>query len=166
MEVDDPFASALSQLTVKTSRRDPRSLRLAAVTSALLDVVDSVTPPQIYAKAVTALEGTLNNDITPDTIATQVSLLELLCVTLPYIENKTIVTSTLPLTARVLRAMVATSREAAVLETKDELGGVNSLMRWTCRVVSKVLQSIQSRCCSGEAVHKRNALVSLERSPS
>ena len=162
MEVDDPFASALSQLTVKTSRRDPRSLRLAAVTSALLDVVDSVTPPQIYAKAVTALEGTLNNDITPDTIATQVSLLELLCVTLPYIENKTIVTSTLPLTARVLRAMVATSREAAVLETKDELGGVNSLMRWTCRVVSKVLQSIQSNADAAQVKQFTNeTLLSL-----
>jgi hypothetical protein len=149
---NNDFATVVRQLS--TSRRDPRSVRLAAVTSALLEVVEELSASQMYAKVVTALEGTLMKEegsFTADAIATQVALLEVLTVTLPYMTHqKAIVTSTLPLTARVLRALVTTSREAAVMETKDELGGINALLRWTCRSVSKVLQQLTRHADAGQ----------------
>ncbi|GKY91986.1 hypothetical protein MPSEU_000170200 [Mayamaea pseudoterrestris] len=148
----DDFGDMLKQLTI--SRRDPRSIRLAAVASALMDVSNesnatAVSPNQVFAKTVTALEGTLTNlnastsKNVSDNIATQVALLELLSLTVPCLANGAIVTSTLPLTARVLNALVAFASQAAVLETKDELGGVNALLRWTCRAVAQVLIKIQ-----------------------
>ena len=153
-EGGEDFAALLNQLTI--SRRDPRSVRLAAVTSALIDVSGSVddqaqvSPNQIYAKTVTALEGTLTQDASPkslsDAIATQVALLELLTMTTSHVTSKAFVTTTLPLTARVMRALVAVSDQVATatMETKDELGGVNALLRWTCRAVSQVLQKLQT----------------------
>lgn len=174
---DESFSQVLAEL--KRATRDPRSIRLAAVTSALIEVMQdprpdnaatsssssstSCTAAKLYAKAVTALEGTLqeadtNNEAKKssttslhETIATQIALLELLHRILPFVTPAAIVTATLPLTSRVLRALVASSLAIEegdggdiVMETKDELGGINAVLRSTCRVTSKVLQQIHA----------------------
>jgi hypothetical protein len=140
METESSFEDALTSLG--SNKRDPRSLRLAAVASALLEIAADRAPSNVYAKAVTALEGTLA--ASADTIATQVALLELLQVTIPHVPTA-LLTATLPMTSRVLRAIVTSSQEAStrvILETKDELGGVNSLLRWSCKVVTSILMHL------------------------
>lgn len=126
-------------------RRDPRSIRLAAVTSALLDVVgEDPTASKIYAKAVAALEGTLSSQQDAvNSLATQIAVLELLHVTIPHVTPAVILSATLSLASRVLRAVVSTASASTLnQETKDELGGVNALLRWTCRVATVILQRI------------------------
>ena len=177
-DYEESFSQVLAEL--KRTTRDPRSIRLAAVTSALIEVMQyhhlpandssssSCTASKLYAKAVTALEGTLqeaadtnNDDPTTaaikstsslhETIATQIALLELLHRILPFVTPAAIVTATLPLTSRVLRALVASSHameEAGsdkVMETKDELGGINAVLRSTCRATGQVLQQIHAQ---------------------
>jgi hypothetical protein len=128
-----------------SKRRDPRSIRLAAVTSALLDVVgDGPTASKVYAKAITALEGTITSQQdAADSLSTQSALLELLHLMVPYVAPTAILGATLPMASRVLRAVVSTASASTVSqEIKDELGGVNAVLRWTCRVASVILQRL------------------------
>jgi hypothetical protein len=147
IEDDQSYGDVLTSLQhpIASKRRDPRSIRLAAVISALLDVVgDEVTASKVYAKAVTALEGTLTSHQdsagVADSLATQSAVLELLHVTVPHVTPTAILSATLPLSSRVLRAVVSTAAAStAIQDTKDELGGVNALLRWTCRVATALL---------------------------
>ena len=180
----------LSKLSQKGQRRDPRALRLAAVTSAVVEMArkeepnaeqaETMTNPEkavsasrVYAKAMTALEGTLSVTLTTvdqhendnDTIrkvidswATQVALLELLTETLPHVQPVGILQATLPLFSRVLRAVVATTQDVGsstsctsktntsdgklLLETRDELGGSNAVLRGSCRAVACFVQRL------------------------
>ncbi|KAL7557491.1 hypothetical protein ACA910_019338 [Epithemia clementina (nom. ined.)] len=172
MDNGDSFQEVIAGLTARNSmkqRRDPRALRLAAVTAAVVDLASTssavaekdqeddedddtdndnqqnkarrqsnVSASQVYAKAMTALEGTLtssqkkmppssssgnsdrmngNDDeedhalAIVDCWATQVALLELLTVTVPHVQPVGILQATLPLFSRVLRAVVATTQE-------------------------------------------------------
>ena len=205
----------------RQQRRDPRALRLAAVTAALVDLASSaaarsstslgeevgdgycddhdedveddggrvkdehnekqvpvVSAAQVYARAMTALEGTLtsNKQATGDAMAalvdswaTQAALLELLTVTVPHVHPVGIIQATLPLFSRVMRAVVTSALDTALLggkmdvdneysnqqdrrnrnhvglvtETKDELGGSNAVLRGGCRAVASYLQRLQ-----------------------
>ena len=158
--------------------KDPHKLRLAAVTSALLDVVkeqyggmdqekddkdDSGQANKVYAKAMTALEGTLRQGVTGqgvptgaslgESFTTQAALLELLVLTIPYVTPTAILVATFPLSSRVLRALVATATaistsstdamKQSMMETSnEELGGMNAVLRWTCKVATVLLQRI------------------------
>jgi hypothetical protein len=153
----ESFANVLESLQnpAASKRRDPRSLRLAAVTSAVLDIVRVEGPSdhvaseasQVYAKAITALEGTLTakqneaQDLV-NTLATQSAILELVHATIPHVVNKRILAATLPLTSRILRAIVSvcTNHHAHHQhDSTDEVGGVNALLRWVCRVANGLL---------------------------
>jgi hypothetical protein len=152
----ESFSNVLESLQnpAASKRRDPKSLRLAAVTSAVLDIVrvdstgDSVASEasQVYAKAVTALEGTLTSKQNEaqdavNTLATQTAILELVHATIPHITNKGILAATLPLTSRILRAIVSvrTIHAHHQHDSAEELGGVNALLRWVCRVAQGLL---------------------------
>jgi ribosomal RNA-processing protein 12 len=147
---DHSFSVILNGLKDGSKKRDPRSLRLAAVTAALVEVAGSDPHAKaVYAKAVTALEGTLQESGSiSETLATQVALLELLQLTIPHVQPAAILTATLPLTSRVLRAIVASSQAIGAkgpMETKDELGGVNAVLRGACRATLQVLKHLEAK---------------------
>jgi hypothetical protein len=156
MDVDQSFSDVLNDLRSPAKKRDPRSIRLAAVTSALVDVAangqgdDSVTASKVYASTVTALEGTLQSKEggqVADSLATQVALLELLQITVSHVTQFAILKATLPLTSRVLRGVVASTEAVSAdmtLETKDELGGINAVLRWACRASTEVLKRLDA----------------------
>lgn len=144
MEEEASYADILRSLTDSKKKRDPRALRLAAVTSALVEVTgEDPSPAAVYAKAVTALEGTLRQ-ASSDSLSTQVALLELLQVTVAHV-SRGVLAATLSLTSRVVRAVkeVTQAMDAqTVMETKDELGGANAVLRATCRLTTEVLRNI------------------------
>jgi len=154
MDDDLSFSDVLSDLTQPSKKRDPRSIRLAAVTSALVDVATDggsagITAAKVYVSTVTALEGTLqskDDSQVANSLSTQVALLELLQITVSHVEPAAILKATLPVTSRVLRAVVASvesvGSDAMVMETKDELGGINAVLRWACRASTEVLKRL------------------------
>ena len=139
MEDDESFTTVLTGMQALSTKRDPRSVRLAAVTAAMIDVVgDEVSPAKVYASTVSALEGTLQQGAT-DSLATQVALLELLRTTVPHVSSAAI-GATLSVTSRILRGVVASSQEVTEMETRDELGGINATLRAVVRASAEVLK--------------------------
>lgn len=140
--------------------RDPRSIRLAAVTAALSDVSNNndnennsnnISSSNVYAKCITALEGTLNNlennnsSNNNDSLSTQIALLELLYITIPYVKSIGIISATLPLSSRVLRALIVSTRDVEIVEIKTKnddggSGGTNAVLRWTMKVITLLLK--------------------------
>lgn len=131
---NNDFADILQSLMVK--KRDPRAIRLAAVTSAMMDVCSQdAKPSKFYASTVTTLQGeTLD-------LATQLALLELLSITIPHVASPTL-TATLAVTSRTLRGIVSSCQLSDADETNDELGGLNATLRACCRVTSLFLQHL------------------------
>jgi hypothetical protein len=149
---------------------DSKSIRLAAVTCAVLDIVKSTasspnedpTAAQVYAKAVTALEGSLkrsDHENVVDSFATMSALLELLHVTIPYVSPPAILSHTLqPLTSRVLRAVVGTasavsSADEDVVMASGNAGGANAVLRASCKVATVLLQALPNST-DEKAVHQ------------
>jgi hypothetical protein len=156
------YSEVLNSLTAggRTASKDPHRTRLAAVTTAIVEVArstenneDAPCPAsQVYAKAVTALEGTIQQDSDDQTWATQAALLELLDVTIGHVTPAAILVATLPVTSRVLRALVALSRDVAEKAGSDgrgtgREGGPNAVLRWTCRVTARLLLGV-ANCTS------------------
>jgi hypothetical protein len=165
----DSFEAVLGDLkTLSGKSRDPRSLRLSAVASALVDVVQGeVTAAKVYASTITTLEGTLNNQQQQqrenassivDSLLTQNALLELVSLTIPHVAPAALA-ATVSVTSRVLRGVVASCQAAMgdnnnnnnnsynpvmLVETQDELGGVNTVLRGACRASTTVLASLPS----------------------
>jgi hypothetical protein len=151
------FSDVLSSLIAggRTASKDPHRTRLAAVTTAIVEVArspesndsTSCSASQVYAKAVTALEGTIQQDADEQTWATQAALLELLDMTIGHVAPAAILVATLQVTSRVLRALVALSRdivEKAGSEPRGSgrEGGPNAVLRWTCRVTARLLLGV------------------------
>lgn len=149
---EETFADILGTLKNPASKRDPRSIRLAAVTSAITDVVGEheVSAAKVYAATISALEGTLKVQTpqeTLDSLSTQVALLELLRVTVPHVENPAILSASLPVSSRVLRGIISASlavnlSDLRPFETKDELGGINAILRGVCRASVEILRRL------------------------
>ena len=145
------FPDMIESLTSLAGKRDPRHIRLSSVTSALVDVLEGdITPAKVYASCVSTLEGTLKQDLSyraDDSLATQVALLELFSVTVPHVAQPTL-GATITVTSRVLRGVIsscqAVSSEASSFETKDELGGIPSVLKAACRASTEFLRSIPS----------------------
>lgn len=137
------FANVLESLKTppSTLRREARIVRRTAVVMAILDVVgdaslaSSSAAGKVYAQCVTALEGTLT---TNETKGTQIALLEVLSFVLPHVYPPEILSATIPLTSRVLRALVALGDESLSEknEADDKTGGSNAVLRWVARVAS------------------------------
>ena len=162
MEGDD-YTVVLEALKSPTNKRDPQKIRLAAVAAAMSDVVGTKqtnsSAGKVYAATVSALEGTLkgnqSNDLAPhqvlDSLMTQAALLELLRVTLGHVENPAILDASLPLTSRVLRGIVDSllgmeNSDLHPIETKDGLGGTNSVLRGVCRASKELINNVTHKC--------------------
>ena len=167
------FADVLRNLQVpvvvatQVARSDTKSIRLAAVTCAVLDIVhasassdNEATAAQVYAKTVTALEGSLkraDHENVMDSLATMSALLELLHVTIPHVAPPAILSHTLPLTSRVLRAVVGTASAVSltddVVMSNGNAVGANAVLRASCRVSTVLLKALP-RSTDEKAVHQ------------
>ena len=158
----ETFEDVINDLKIRSkTSRDPRTVRLSSVTSALVDVIQGdITASKVYASAVTTLEATLktnnnNNEndgdtdmnqqqeeIVVDSLITQCALLELLRLTIPHVSSSTL-SATITVTSRVLRATVASCQTATgIMETQDELGSINAVLRGTCRTTTEYLRCL------------------------
>ena len=97
------FAQVLHGVQNASNPNDPRALRLTAVSLATVEIIQQedqqdVTAARVFAKAVTALEGTLLSDEQNmvDVRSNQLALLELWHVTVPYVEPAALVAASLP----------------------------------------------------------------------
>ena len=155
---DDNYTVVLDTLKSPSNKRDPRTVRLAAVAAAMSDVVggaDEVSAAKVYAATISALEGTIvkssaSHDML-DSLSTQVALLELLRQTVPHVANPAILDASLPLSSRVLRGIVSSSlgmdsTEIQQMDTKDELGGINSVLRAVCRASTELIKCLTPKC--------------------
>lgn len=143
MDDSGSFEEVLQRLR-DHKKRDPRSVRLAAVTAAIIDITgDDFSPTKVYASTVATLEGTLTLEGS-DSLSTQVALLELLKSTVPHVSPGAL-SATLPASSRVLRAVVTSCQSVGAedpSETKDELGGINATLRSACRAVTEILRKL------------------------
>lgn len=140
-------------LSSRKTSRDPRDIRLAAVTSAIVETAnerraqspdganksDKVTASEIYAVTLTALEGTITSSVHSDD-SPQFPLLQILENTIPHVPPSFFV-SQFNLLSRLLRAITTATKGAGFIadmdtsntntnmETKDELGGQNAKLR-------------------------------------
>uniref|UniRef100_A0A7S4EQ48 RRP12 HEAT domain-containing protein n=1 Tax=Pseudo-nitzschia australis TaxID=44445 RepID=A0A7S4EQ48_9STRA len=159
MEDEDSFTEVVSNLKgLSRKSRDPRSIRVSTVISALTDVVEGeISPAKVYASTVTTLEGTLHKDhagdvdVIFDSLTTQAALLKILGVVVPHVSPATL-GATIGLTSRVLRGAVSSSlsilgsQEGAatnmLLETNDGLGALSTVLCDTCQAVGEVLRHL------------------------
>lgn len=157
---DDNYTVVLDTLKSPSNKRDPRTLRLAAVAAAMSEVVGNskdVSAAKVYAATISALEGTLKSEAQSqnmlDSLSTQVALLELLRQTVPHVTNPLILDASLPLSSRVLRGIVSSSlgmdgdeiiQQQA--DTKDELGGINAVLRAVCRASTELIKCLTPKC--------------------
>lgn len=145
-EDDKSFDEVLRELKSLSTKRDPRSVRLAAVTMAIIDVLkdDEIVPARVYSSTATALEGTLqqHSELGSNSLVTQVALLELLSRVIPHV-SLNILNATIAMISRVLRGVVTSCRSITFDgDTKDELGGVNATLRASCRTTTKLVLTV------------------------
>jgi len=159
MDDEDSFAEVVSNLKgLSKKSRDPRSIRVANVISALTDVVEGeVTPSKVYASTVTTLEATLhkdhggNVDVIFDSLSTQAALLKILGIIVPHVAPATL-GATIGLTSRVLRGTISSTLSIlrtqdgattnTMLETNDGLGALSIVLCDACQAVGEVLRHL------------------------
>lgn len=164
MDIEDlSFDEVLQGLLGPRGSRDPRARRLAAVTSALLDVAtqaqattmvggsSSSSAAQLYVQGMATLEGTLLRSPgdtaaeVNESLGTQVALLQVLSATIPHVEPTQIVVATLAVASRVLKSIVSfcQSVDATALDTEDELGGVSAVLRGAAKTCGQLAVELQ-----------------------
>ena len=158
MDDADSFTEVVADLKgLSKTSRDPRSVRVAAVISALTDVVEGdLTAGKVYASTVTTLEGTLHQDhagdenVILDSLSTQAALLKILSAVVPHVSPGTL-GATIGLTSRVLRGTVSSSLSLGaqddgttntLLDTNDGLGALSTVLCETCQAVGEILRHI------------------------
>lgn len=169
MDDADSFTEVVTNLKgLSKNSRDPRSVRVATVISALTDVIEGdVTPAKVYASTVTTLEGTLHQDhagdvdVIFDSLTTQAALLKILGAVVPHVSPATL-GATIGLTSRVLRGTASSSLSilgtqdgettSSLLDTKDGLGALSTVLSETCQAVGEVLRNIPPSAADETAV--------------
>lgn len=154
MDNADSFADVVHSLKRLYHSRDPRSRRVGAVVSALADVIEGeVTSGRVYASTISTLEGTLHQvhedfNLILDSFATQSALLKILSVVVPFVSSPALA-ATSDLTSRVLRGVVSSclsflvsETNGTLLDTKDGLGGLSTVLCTTCEAASEVLRRL------------------------
>lgn len=158
VDVEEWRTVVLPSLTKKRSR-DPRDVRLAAVTSAVTETVNerrggdsasafASTPAsasETFAAALTALEACFDQEDGP-----RPQLVRLLDACVPHVAPR-LLASSLGLVGRCLRASVAAVRGAGLAaaeqqprDTADGLGGANAELRSIVRTTATVLETRRS----------------------
>lgn len=167
MDDAESFTEVVDDLKIlATNSRDPRSVRVGNVISALTDVIEGgVTPGKVYASTVTTLEGTLHQDhgdvnVVLDSLTTQTALLKILGVVVPHVSAATL-GATIGLTSRVLRGVVSSSlsilvndNQGSLLDTNDGLGALTTLLCETCHTVGEVLRNLTPSTVQEAAVRQ------------
>ena len=169
MDDADSFTEVVTNLKgLSKKSRDPRSVRVGSVISALTDANEgNVTPGKIYASTVTTLEGALHKDHGDDmdaifdSLSTQAALLKILGVVVPHV-SPAILGATIGLTSRVLRGAVASSLSilgtqdgeatSTLLDTKDGLGALSTVLSDACQTVGEVLRFLPPSAVDEAAV--------------
>eukprot|EP00536_Pseudo-nitzschia_multiseries_P006816 jgi/Psemu1/65748/estExt_Genemark1.C_1500048 len=177
MDDADSFTEVVSNLKgLSKKSRDPRSIRVATVISALTDVVEGdVTPAKVYASTVTTLEATLQKDhagdvdVIFDSLTTQAALLKILGVVIPHVASATL-GATIGMTSRVLRGTVSSSLSIlgtqdgattnTLLDTNDGLGALSTVLCDACQAVGEVLRHLPPSGI-GESVVKQLLMETL-----
>jgi len=153
----EDFGDVLSHLLQPSNRRDPRAVRLAAATAALIETVNDrrhsddgggdVKPAELFLTALMALQGTLSNaDATEqDLTSTQSPLLEVLRVVVTHasISSPAVYASQFCTLGRTLRATTTVAvRTQDATESSGGLGGINALLRQVCRTSTACLLAL------------------------
>ena len=159
------FAEVVDNLkSLAKKSRDPRSIRIGNVLSALTDVTEgNVTATKLYASVVTTLEGTLHQDhedikFVLDSLTTQASLMKILSVVVPHVSVAAL-EATIGLSSRVLRGTVSSvesifvdDSQGLLLDTTDGLGALTSVLCDTCLAVAELLRNITTSSAEDSAV--------------
>jgi hypothetical protein len=152
MDDPDSFTDFVGNVTDLSQSRDPRSRRVGATLSALVDVIEGdVTSVKVYASTISTLEGTLHQTHTDvslilDSLSTQSALLKILCSIVPHVAPPAL-GATVDLTSRVLRGVVSSclsifinETNGTLLDTKDGLGGMSAMLSNACDAVTEILR--------------------------
>jgi len=161
---DDNYAALFNALMCPANTRNARMIRLAAVAVAIYDVVggfkSDCSASKVYAATISALEGTLQSDAQDyssslhelqDSLSTQVALLEIFRVTIPFVSNPGVVDASLALSSRVLRGVLLSSLKLDTteiqeqLDSNDEVGGINAVLRALCKACTELLKQLTSK---------------------
>ena len=123
-------------LSMRKKSRDPRDIRLAAVTSAIVDTAkerkkmqnnqkasEKVTASELFAVTLTALEGTIMNDANSnanenDDASPQFQLLQILQNTIPHVPSSFFM-SQFNLLSRLLRGITMATKGAGLIADMD-----------------------------------------------
>mmetsp|Transcript_2966 Transcript_2966/g.3344 ORF Transcript_2966/g.3344 Transcript_2966/m.3344 type:complete len:1294 (+) Transcript_2966:140-4021(+) len=164
MDELESFTEVMDNLKGFTKSRDPRSIRIGHVISALTDVIEGdVIAVKVYASTVTTLEGTLHQDhadvnVVLDSLTTQAALLKILGVVVPHVSAAAL-GATIGLTSRVLRGVVSSSvsilandNQGSLLDTNDGLGALTTVLCDTCMAVAEVLRYLTPSSVEESAV--------------
>eukprot|EP00980_Cylindrotheca_fusiformis_P013508 scaffold3450_cov114-Cylindrotheca_fusiformis.AAC.13 len=152
MSDERSFLEVLQDVHALSKKRDPRLRRVASLSSALRDVSGgNPSPVKFFACAVETLEGTIHQKHEKDSsffefLTTQTALVELIGLTIPHVPAAALGAS-VSLSSRVLRGVVRFwqsfgSEESAIFDTKDGLGGVDSILCSSCNAVSLLVGSL------------------------
>lgn len=154
MDDTDSFANVVGTLKELSQSRDPRSRRVGATLSALVDVIEGeVTSVKVYASTISTLEGTLHQmhkdvNMILDSLSTQSALLKILSSIVPHVASPAL-GATVDLTSRVLRGVVSSclsilvsETNATILDTKDGLGGMSAMLSSACEAVGGILRHL------------------------
>ena len=155
------------------SNRDPRKVRLASATSVLVDLVEGeVNAGKIYSALLATLEGILHQEHQEarsviDSLATQIALIELFSIILPYVSSA-FMCRTLTHASRVLRSVISSCQSVnldqtrkAMLETKDGLGAISSLLCASVRGIAALISKLPPSTDPKPMKQLVNALLSL-----
>jgi ribosomal RNA-processing protein 12 len=146
-----PFADVVRGLC--TPGRDENSIKTAAVTSALVEVIqeklgansfDDVKPPALFASALNALSSTNSSDSTDSSSSPQLSLMEVILQVVPYVStsNPNLYVHQFTTLSRALRGVVASIPSSTGQDQSRISIGWNSLLRQCIRTASTAINGI------------------------
>jgi phosphotransferase system HPr-like phosphotransfer protein len=147
-----PFSKVVQDLC--TPGRDDNSSKTAAVSAALVEVIqeklgatsfEKVSPAALFASALNALSSTVTSDITDVASSPQLSLLEILRVTIPYVSssNPNLYLHQFSNTSRALRGVAASIPTTHQTQDQSKISsGWNALLRQCIRTSSTALNGI------------------------
>ena len=146
-----PFKDVVSALC--TPGRDENSIRTAAVTSALVEVIqeklgansyDDVKPAALFASALNALSSTLTSESVDSTSSPQLSLMEIILQVVPYVStsNPNLYVHQFTTLSRSLRGVVASIPSLTGQDQSKISLGWNALLRQCIRTASTAINGI------------------------
>lgn len=166
LEEGIPFSDVIKTLCNPNQTRDDHSVQIAAVASALVEVIqeklpsesfEHISPASFYLSALNALNSTLVSD-RPEQSSPQLALLEILRQVIPYCASShpNIYVNQFPTLSRSLRGIIASIPSSHSSQDQSKIStGWNALLRQCMRTSTIALNGIM--------VHDKDASSSLEK---